>query len=75
MWSAISIGIGAMIGAGIFSILGVAGQIAGSAMWVSFVAAGLVAFLSTDSFAKLGVTYPSAGALLNIWYGGLGATS
>ena len=61
MWSAISIGIGAMIGAGIFSILGVAGQIAGSAMWVLFVAAGLVAFLSAYSFAKLGVTYPSAG--------------
>jgi amino acid transporter len=50
-----------MIGAGIFSILGVAGQIAGSAMWVLFVAAGLVAFLSAYSFAKLGVTYPSAG--------------
>lgn len=61
LWSAISIGIGAMIGAGIFSILGVAGQIAGSAIWVSFIAAGLVTFLSTYSFAKLGVKYPSAG--------------
>ena len=61
LWSAVSIGIGGMIGAGIFSILGVSAQIAGHAMYLSFIIAGLVALLCTYSYAKLGSTYPSAG--------------
>ena len=61
LWSAVAIGIGAMIGAGIFSILGVACQISGNALCVSFIIAGIVALLSTYSFAKLGARYPSAG--------------
>lgn len=35
MAAAVSIGIGGMVGAGIFSILGVVAQVAGNAMWVS----------------------------------------
>lgn len=50
-----------MIGAGIFSILGVAAGIAGNAVYVSFLIASFVALLSTYSYAKLGVKYPSAG--------------
>jgi len=50
-----------MIGAGIFSILGTASQIAGNAVYVSFIIAGLVALLTTYSFAKLGAKFPSAG--------------
>jgi len=61
LWAAVSIGIGAMIGAGIFSILGVGGQIAGNALYISFIIGGIVALLSTYSYAKLGVRYPSAG--------------
>lgn len=34
--AAIAIGIGGMIGAGIFSILGVVANTAGAAMWISF---------------------------------------
>ena len=30
------IGVGAMVGAGIFSLLGTAGEVAGSAVWVAF---------------------------------------
>jgi len=61
LWAAVSIGIGAMIGAGIFSILGVGGQIAGNALYISFIIGGIVALLSAYSYAKLGVRYPSAG--------------
>jgi amino acid transporter len=61
LWSAAAIGIGAMIGAGIFSILGVGGQIAGNALYLSFIIGGIVALLSTYSYTKLGVRYPSAG--------------
>ncbi len=61
-----------MIGAGIFSILGLATQIAGNAMYMSFLIAGIVAFLSTYSFAKLGVRYPSAGGPVEFLIKGFG---
>ena len=53
-----------MVGAGIFSLLGAAGEVAGSAVWISFVLAGVVAGLQGYSFAKLGARFPSAGGLL-----------
>lgn len=59
--AAIAIGIGGMIGAGIFSILGVVAEAAGTGMWVSFLIGGIVALFSTYSYAKLGATFPSAG--------------
>ena len=34
------IGVGAMVGAGIFSLLGAAGEVAGAAVWLSFLLAG-----------------------------------
>lgn len=61
LWSAISIGVGGMVGAGIFSILGTACLIAGNAVYLSFSIAGIVALFSTYSYAKLGTRYPSAG--------------
>ena len=58
------IGVGAMVGAGIFALLGAAGEVAGAAVWLSFLIAGVVAALQGYSFAKLGARYPSAGGLL-----------
>jgi amino acid transporter len=72
LWSAVSIGIGGMIGAGIFSILGVSAQIAGHAMYISFIIAGLIALLCTYSYAKLGSTYPSAGGPVEFLVKGFG---
>src|SRR3989442_11897680 len=61
MAAAVSIGIGGMVGAGIFSILGVVAHAAGNAMWLAFAVGGVVALLSTYSYAKLGAAFPSAG--------------
>jgi amino acid transporter len=58
------IGVGAMVGAGIFALLGAAGAVAGAAVWLSFLLAGVVAALQGYSFAKLGARYPTAGGLL-----------
>jgi amino acid transporter len=58
------IGVGAMVGAGIFALLGAAGEVAGAAVWLSFLIAGGVAALQGYSFAKFGARYPSAGGLL-----------
>lgn len=58
------IGVGSMVGAGIFALLGAAGAVAGSAVWVSFLVAGAIAGLQGYSFSRLGATYPSAGGML-----------
>jgi len=58
------IGVGSMVGAGIFSLLGAAGEVAGAAVWVSFLIAGAIAGLQGYSFAKFGARFPSAGGLL-----------
>jgi amino acid transporter len=65
MAAAVSIGIGGMVGAGIFSILGVVAEAAGNAMWLAFAIGGVVALLSTYSYAKLGATFPSAGGAVH----------
>ena len=62
---AIFIGIGSMVGAGIFALFGEAGAIAGAAVWVSFLVGGIIALLQGYSFAKLGARYPSAGGLID----------
>ena len=61
-----------MVGAGIFSLLGAAGEVAGSAVWLSFLLAGGIAALQGYSFAKLGARYPSAGGLLEYVNRGFG---
>jgi amino acid transporter len=66
------IGVGAMVGAGIFSLLGAAGAVAGAAVWLSFSIAGAVAGLQGYSFAKFGARYPSAGGLLEYIARGFG---
>lgn len=71
-WSVVSIGIGGMIGAGIFSILGVAGQVSGNAVYISFIIAGAAALLCTYSFARLGATFPSAGGPVEFLVKGMG---
>jgi amino acid transporter len=66
------IGVGAMVGAGIFSLLGAAGEVAGAAVWISFLLAGGVAILQGYSFAKFGARFPSAGGLLEYVVRGYG---
>ncbi|MFE5670421.1 APC family permease [Agromyces sp. NPDC056523] len=66
------IGVGSMVGAGIFALLGSAGAVAGAAVWLSFLIAGLIAALQGYSFAKLGSTYPSGGGILTYLSKGFG---
>lgn len=63
-WSAVAMGIGAMVGAGIFALLGEAGAIAGSAVWISFLIGGGIAVLSGYSMGRLGARYPTAGGVV-----------
>lgn len=63
-WPAVAMGIGAMVGAGIFALLGQAGAIATSAVYLSFLAGGIIALLSGYSLGKLGARFPSSGGLV-----------
>ena len=66
------LGIGAMVGAGIFALLGEAAVSAGSAVWLSFLLAGIVAALLGYTVVKLGVRYPSSGGLIAYLIEGFG---
>ncbi|HKJ81012.1 MAG TPA: hypothetical protein VJ954_03230, partial [Ignavibacteriaceae bacterium] len=53
--SAVSIGIGGMVGGGIFAVLGLAVKMAHGGTPVAFFIAGIVALITSYSYAKLSV--------------------
>lgn len=55
------VGVGAMIGAGIFVLIGVAAGEAGPAVMLVFVLNGVVTFLTAMAYAELGSALPEAG--------------
>jgi amino acid transporter len=58
---AISIGIGGMVGGGIFAVLGEAVSMAHGATAISFFVAGIVALLTSIAYARLSVKYRNRG--------------
>jgi len=63
-WSAVFLGIGSMVGAGIFIVIGEAGVIAGNLVTVSFLLGGIIALLCGYSLSKLAIRYPSRGGII-----------
>jgi amino acid transporter len=68
----VAIGIGGMVGGGIFAVLGLAVQMARGGTPVAFLLAGLVALLTSYSYALLSVTYPSQGGTVEFLNQGFG---
>ena len=56
-----AIGIGGMVGGGIFSVLGLASQLAKGATPVAFTIAGIIALITAYSYKNLSVAFPSKG--------------
>ncbi|AKG91470.1 Amino acid transporter [Geoglobus ahangari] len=63
-WEAFSIGVGGMIGGGIFAVLGLSIELSKGAAPVAFLLAGLVALTTAYSYARLSVRYPSEGGTI-----------
>ena len=61
LWGVVAIGVGGMVGGGIFAVLGLSVQIAGGGAPIAFLLAGLVALLTARSYALLSRSYPSRG--------------
>ncbi len=59
--SAISIGIGGMVGGGIFAVLGLAVDLSKGGTPLAFLFAGIIAILTSYSYAKLSAAFPSSG--------------
>ncbi len=58
---AVAIGVGGMVGGGIFAVLGLAVQLAHGGTPIAFAIAGAVALLTSYSYARLAVRYHSQG--------------
>lgn len=56
-----SMAVGGMVGGGIFSVLGVIIGIAAQWAWLSFVLAGIIAFISALSYSQLSIKYRESG--------------
>ena len=54
-WAVVAIGVGGMVGGGIFAVLDLAVQLAHGGTPVAFAVAGAVALLTAYSYAKLSV--------------------
>ena len=63
-----SVGIGAIIGAGIFVVLGIAIGYAGPAIIISTIIAGIIASFTAFSFAELGSAIPKEGGVYTYAY-------
>ncbi len=62
---AISIGIGGMVGGGIFAVLGLAVSLSKGGTPVAFLFAGIIALLTAYSYAKMSLKYPQSGGTVN----------
>ena len=66
LWNVVSIGIGAMVGAGIFALLGQAALLMEASTWVAFAFGGVEAVVSGFAPARMGAGYPSNGGVLEV---------
>lgn len=69
---AISIGIGGMVGGGIFAVLGLSVSLAQGGTPISFLIAGLIALVTSYSYVKLSLKYPDQGGTVKFINQGFG---
>jgi len=70
----ISIGIGGMVGGGIFAVLGLAVSLAKGGTPIAFLFAGILALITSYSYVKLSKTFPDRGGTVKFINQGFGKT-
>jgi len=68
----IALGIGAIVGTGIYTLIGVGANLAGPAVLISFAIAGAVCACAALSYAELATMMPAAGSAYTYSYAALG---
>jgi basic amino acid/polyamine antiporter, APA family len=63
LWSAVAISVGAIIGGGIFVVIGILAGYAGSALLISMIIAGFIAFITASSLVTLTAWQPVEGSV------------
>ena len=69
---AIAIGIGGMVGGGIFAVLGLAVSLAKGGTPLAFLMAGIIALFTAYSYSKLSLSYPDRGGTVKFINEGFG---
>ena len=62
LWEVTLMGVGVILGAGIYVIIGQATGITGNSIWISFIIGAIVASFTGLSYAELSSRFPKAGA-------------
>lgn len=71
-WDVFLFGIGSVVGAGIYAIIGEAAALSGNMLWLSFILAATVALLTGLSYAEFVSRFPDAGGSYEYIKQGLG---
>ena len=59
-------GVGLILGAGIYVIIGDVAAVAGNAMWISFIVASVIALFTGLSYAELSSMFPKSAPELRL---------
>jgi len=73
MFGATTIGVGALMGAGVYVLIGMAADAAGPSVWMSYMICGGLAFLTTLLYAELARLVPTSGGGYAYAYDALGS--
>ncbi|BAO56782.1 APC family permease [Nonlabens marinus] len=71
-WDVLLFGVGNIVGAGIYAIIGQAAGLSGNMLWLSFAVAAIVALLTGLSYAEFVSRFPDAGGSFEYLKQGLG---
>lgn len=71
-WDILMFGVGGIVGAGIYAIIGQAAGLSGNMLWLSFTVAALVALLTGLSYAEFVSRFPDAGGSFEYIKQGIG---
>ena len=66
--SVTALGIGSVVGAGIFALLGQVIMMAGDQTYYAFIIAGVAALFSGYSYSRLAAAYPDSGGLTDYFH-------